>query len=62
MPRIQPVEPHHAPQVSQEYVEAGKQMTGGEVINYFKQMSVSPASFKGYMDLSENSSGRIPRP
>jgi uncharacterized peroxidase-related enzyme len=53
MPRIQPVEPHDAPQVSQEYVEAGKQMTGGEVINYFKQMSVSPASFKGYMDLSE---------
>ena len=33
MPRIQPVEPHDAPQVSQEYVEAGKQMTGGEVIN-----------------------------
>ncbi len=56
MPRIQPLEPHHA-KISQEYVEAGKQMTGGKVINYFKQMSVSPASFKGYMDLSETLQG-----
>ena len=52
MPRIQPIEPENAPQESQEYVEAGKEMTGGEVINYFRQMSVSPKSFKGYMDLA----------
>lgn len=51
MPRIQPVEPENAPQESREYVEAGKEQTGGQVINYFKQMSVSPKSFKGYMDL-----------
>jgi len=57
MPRIQPVEPENAPEVSQEYVEAGKQMTGGEVINFFKQMSVSPTSFKGYMDLAETLQG-----
>jgi hypothetical protein len=47
IPRIQPVEPQNAPEVSEEYIEVGKQMTGGEVINYFKRMSVSPASFKG---------------
>ncbi len=52
MTRMQLVEPHNAPEVSKEYVEVGKQMTGGQVINFFKQMSVSPASFKGYMDLS----------
>ena len=57
MPRIELVEPQNAPEVSQEYVEAGKQMSGGEVINFFKQMSVSPASFKGYMDLSETLQG-----
>jgi AhpD family alkylhydroperoxidase len=56
-PCIQPLEPHNASEVSQQYVEAGKQMTGGEVINYFKQMSVSPASFKGYMDLSQTLQG-----
>ena len=52
MPRIELVEPQNAPEVSQEYVEAGKQMSGGEVINFFKQMSVSPTSFKAYMDFS----------
>ncbi len=57
MPRIQPVEPENAPEVSQQYVEAGKQMTGGQVINYFKQMSVSPTSFKAYMDFAETMQG-----
>lgn len=52
MPRVQPVEPEDAPQGSQEYIEKGKQQTGGQVINFFKQMSVSPASFKAYMDFS----------
>ena len=52
MPRIQPVEPADAPQGSQKYIEMGKKQTGGQVINFFKQMSVSPASFKAYMDFS----------
>ncbi|MBA4117204.1 MAG: hypothetical protein H0X71_12430 [Rubrobacter sp.] len=57
MPRIQPIEPENASEVSQQYVEAGKQGTGGEVINFFKQMSVAPAAFKGYMDLAGTLSG-----
>ena len=52
MPRIQPVEPEDAPRGSQKYIEMGKKQTGGQVINFFKQMSVSPASFKAYMDFS----------
>ena len=52
MPRIQPVEPEDAPPSAQEYIKKGKQQTGGQVINFFKQMSVSPASFKAYMDFS----------
>ncbi len=52
MPRIQPVDPDNAPEESRPYIEQGKQITGGEVINFFKQMAVSPTSFKGYMDLS----------
>ena len=55
MTRIQLVEPENAPEVSQEYVEEGKQMTGGKVINYFKQMSVSPASFKRYRTCQDRS-------
>lgn len=57
MPRIQPIEPENAPEVSQQYVEAGKEQTGGQVINFFKQMSAAPAVFKGYMDLADTLSG-----
>lgn len=57
MPRIRPVEPEDAPQGSQEYIEMGKGKTGGEVINFFKQMSVSPASFKAYMDFAATLEG-----
>jgi alkylhydroperoxidase family enzyme len=52
VPRIQPVEPENAPPQSQQLVEAGKQNTGGQVINFFRQMSVSPTSFQAYMDFA----------
>ena len=52
MPRIEPVSPENAPEESKPLIEQSKQMTGGEVINFFKQMSVSPKSMKGYMDLA----------
>lgn len=57
MPRIQPIEPEDAPPVSQEYVEKGKANTGGKVINFYRQMSVSPASFKAYMDFAATLQG-----
>ena len=57
MPRIRPVEPEDAPQGSLEYIEKGKQQTGGQVINFFKQMSVSPASFQAYMDFAGTLAG-----
>lgn len=57
MPRIQPVEPQNAPEAAQLLIEAGKQQTGGQVINFFKQMSVSPTTFKAYMDFSGTMQG-----
>jgi alkylhydroperoxidase family enzyme len=52
MPRIQPIEPENAPDAAQPLIEAGKKQTGGQVINFFKQLSVSPATFKAYMDFA----------
>jgi hypothetical protein len=49
MPRIQPVEPDNAPDQSRELMEQGEQATG-QMLNHFKQMAVSPASFKAYME------------
>jgi hypothetical protein len=49
MPRIQPVEPENAPEASQPLMEQGEQAMG-QMLNFFKQMAVSPASFKAYMD------------
>ena len=57
MPRIQPVEPENAPRESQELVDKAKQATGGKVINFFRQMSVSPTSFKAYLDFSATMQG-----
>jgi hypothetical protein len=57
VPRIQPVEPENAPEAAQPLIEAGKQQTGGEVINFFKQMSVSPTTFKAYMDFAGTMQG-----
>ena len=57
MPRIQPVEPESAPEAAQPLIEAGKQQTGGEVINFFKQMSVSPTTFKAYLDFAGTMQG-----
>jgi hypothetical protein len=56
------VEPENAPEAAQPLIEAGKQQTGGEVINFFKQMSVSPTTFKAYMDFSGTMQGGRARP
>lgn len=49
MPRIQPVEKENAPQESRPLMEAGEQSVG-KMLNFFKQLAVSPASLKAYMD------------
>jgi len=49
MPRIQPLEPDEAPQQSRQLMEQGEQ-TMGQMLNFFKHMAVSPASFQAYMD------------
>jgi alkylhydroperoxidase family enzyme len=51
MPRIQPLEPDDSPEQSRELMEQGEQAVG-QMLNYFKQMAVSPASFKAYMDFN----------
>ncbi len=50
MPRIQPVEKENAPEESRPLMEQGEQ-AAGQMLNFFKQRAVSPASFKGYMEL-----------
>jgi alkylhydroperoxidase family enzyme len=49
MLRIQPLESDEAPQQSRQLMEQGEQ-TMGQMLNIFKQMAVSPASFQAYMD------------
>jgi uncharacterized peroxidase-related enzyme len=49
VPRIQPLEPENAPEQTRQLMEQGEQATG-QMLNFFKQMAVSPASFKAYMD------------
>lgn len=49
MPRIQPVELEDAPEESRPLMEAGEQNMG-KMLNFFKQVGVSPASLKAYMD------------
>ena len=49
MLRIQPLEPENAPEQSRQLMEQGEQAMG-QMLNFFKQMAVSPASFKAYMD------------
>ena len=44
MPRIQPVEPENAPEASRPLMEQGEQAFG-QMLNFLKQMAVSPASF-----------------
>ena len=51
MPRIQPLEPDNAPQESRQMMEQGEQAVG-QMLNFFKQMAVSPASFKAYMEFN----------
>ncbi len=51
MPRIQPLEPENAPEQSRQLMEQGEQAMG-QMLNFFKQMAVSPASFQAYMDFN----------
>ncbi len=51
MPRIQSLEQENAPQESRQLMEQGEQAVG-QMVNFFKQMAVSPASFKAYMDFN----------
>jgi alkylhydroperoxidase family enzyme len=50
VPRIQPVEPENAPEESRPLMEQAAKATG-KMLNFYKQMAVSPKSFKGYLDL-----------
>ena len=50
MPRIQPVEKENAPEESRALMEQGEE-AAGQMLNFFKQMAVSPASFKGYLEI-----------
>jgi alkylhydroperoxidase family enzyme len=52
MPRIQPVEPENAPEASRPLMEQGEQEMG-QMLNFFKQMAVSPASFQAYLNFEE---------
>ena len=49
MPRIAPLEPENAPEQSRQLMEQGEQAMG-QMLNFFKQMAVSPASFQAYMN------------
>jgi alkylhydroperoxidase family enzyme len=57
MPRIQPLDRENAPDKSRQLIDQAAQGTGGQVVNFFRQMAVSPASFKGYLDLAGTLSG-----
>lgn len=52
MPRITPLAPDNAPAQAQSLIEQSKQLTGGAVLNVFRQMSVSPTTFEGYLNLA----------
>jgi len=56
MPRIQPIEPENAPEQSRQLMEQGEQ-TMGQMLNFFNQMAVSPASFQAYMDFEATLQG-----
>lgn len=49
MPRIQPTERDNAPEESRPLMDQGEQ-AAGQMLNFFKQMAVSPASFKAYLE------------
>ena len=52
MPRIQPIEPEDAPEQSQQLMEQGEQAMG-QMLNFFKQMAVSPAAFQAFLGIDE---------
>lgn len=57
MTRIQPLEPENASPEAQALVEQAKQATGGQVVNFHRQMSASPTSFKAYLDFAGTMQG-----
>ena len=58
MPRIQPLESEDAPEQSRQLMEQGEQAMG-QMLNFFKQMAVSPASFQAYMDFDADLQGGV---
>ncbi len=56
MPRIQPLEPEDTPEQSRQLMEQGEQEMG-QMLNFFKQFAVSPASFQAYMDFNATLQG-----
>lgn len=52
MPRIEPVEPENAPEASRPLMEQGEQAFG-QMLNFLKQMAVSPASLQGWWDFND---------
>ncbi len=50
MPRIQPVEKENALEESRPLMKQGEQ-AAGQMLNFFKQMAVSPASFKSFLEI-----------
>jgi len=57
MPRIQPVEPENAPEAAKPLIEQAKEAADGQVLNFHREMSNSPTSFKAYLDFSGTMQG-----
>ena len=56
MLHIAPLEPENAPEQWRQLMEQGEQ-TMGQMLNFFKQMAVSPASFQPYMNFEASLQG-----
>ncbi len=52
MPRTKAFDMDNAPEESLPYMEQGAKQSGGNLVNFFKQMAASPKALAGYMDLS----------
>lgn len=57
LPRIQPIEPENASSKAQDLVEKAKQATGGQVVNFHREMSNSPTSFEAYLNFAATMQG-----
>ncbi len=52
MPRTKAFDLDNAPEESLPHMEQGQEQSGGNLVNFFRQMGASPKALKGYMDLS----------